>query len=293
MSSLELVRWADYADLGILFGVPAAAALVRADAMLSPMRWMLCALAMIALPLALLRFLLVAAEMTGTGLGELDWELVSYLVRETPLGWAFFARMAALAAAISVSIRPVNGLPWLAIPAGAAVASLAWSGHAAAGEGASAALRLGGDIVHLLAASTWIGALALFLVMLVSSRTFETQLAAALSRFAGIGSVLVLVLVVTGIGNMLFLIELSRWSTLPIFHYGYLLTIKLALFAVMLGFAGMNRFALVPRLTNASSPAQSRATIRALKISIAMELVAGLAVIAIVSRLGLLDPAGT
>jgi putative copper resistance protein D len=290
MSTLVLVRWALYTDLGILFGVPAAAVLIRAQATLISMRWMLSVAALIALPLALLGFLVAVAEMAGTGLAELDRTSLGSLVTRTPFGWAFLSRMAALVVTVSVRAWPANRLHWVAVPAGTAVASLAWSGHAAAGEGVLAAVRLGGDIVHFLAASMWIGALVLFLAMLASWRKCEAPTAAALSRFAGIGGILVVVLAATGIGNMLFLIEPSRWGILPTLSYGRLLLTKLALFVGMLAFAGLNRFWLVPNLTGASSSMGSQGTSLPLSISIAMELVLGLTVLLIVSRLGLLDP---
>jgi putative copper resistance protein D len=293
MSALELVRWALCTDLGILFGVPAAAVLVRVEATLFSMRRMLSVAAVIALPLALLGFLLAVSEMAGSGLAELDRTLLSSLVTETPFGWAFLSRMAALAVTVSVPAWPANRLRWLAVPAGAAVASLAWSGHAAASEGVLAAVRLGGDIVHLLAASMWIGALVLFLAMLASQRICEALTAAAFSRFAGTGTVLVLVLAATGIGNLLFLIGPWKWGILATLPYGRLLLTKLALFTGMLGFAGLNRFRLVPTLADGSSSTRAHASRLPLSFSIATELVLGLAVLLIVSRLGLLDPSAS
>jgi putative copper resistance protein D len=290
MSALELVRWALYTDLGVLFGVPAAAVLVRAEATLFSMRRMVSVAAVTALPLALLGFLLAVAEMAGTGVAELDRTLLGNLVTGTPFGWAFLIRMAALAVTVSVPAWPAIRMHWLAVPAGTAMASLAWSGHAAASEGVLAAVRLGGDIVHLLAASMWIGALVLFLAMLASRRRCGALTAAALSRFAGTGTILVLVLAATGISNMLFLIEPWRWGMLPMVPYGRLLLAKLALFAAMLGFAGLNRFRLVPKLTGASGSTAAQGTSLPLSISIAMELVLGVTVLLIVSRLGLLDP---
>ena len=50
---------------------------------------------------------------------------------------------------------------------GPALASLAWNGHAAAGEGVAGAVRLAAGLVHLLAAGGWIAAVLMFLGMLL------------------------------------------------------------------------------------------------------------------------------
>lgn len=293
MSALELVRWALYADLGMVFGVPVAAVLVRADAALLTMRPILAMAVLLALPLAVLGFLLTVARMAGAGLADIDRTLLLGLTTETSLGWAFLVRIAALAFVTTALAWPPERLRYIAVPAAIALGSLAWSGHAAASEGAFAVVRIAGDIIHLLAASLWIGALALFLAMLWNDRGDESPpTAAALSRFSGVGSILVAVLLVTGLGNLLFLAAPATWPALLDHPYGRLLLIKLCAFAGMLGLAAANRFRLVPRLNAAVGLRQAEWAVRTLRRSIAMETILAIGILLLVARLGLLDPSG-
>src|SRR5690606_34466444 len=63
--------------------------------------------------------------------------------------------------------RPLPVRQVIVLAAGA-LASLAWNGHAAGGEGVSGILRLVAGIGHLLAAGGWIGAIAGLLMLLVA-----------------------------------------------------------------------------------------------------------------------------
>jgi len=289
MSSFELVRWALYADLGVLLGVPAAAVLVRAGAVPGTAKRALLGLAVLALPLSAAGFLLLVAQMGGTGIGDLDWGLVKELLTGSALGWAFIARMAALVLASVFLASPRIGERWLWLPSAIAVATLAWTGHAGAGDGSLGLVRLLGDIVHLLAASTWLGALVLFLIMLIGGGD-AGETAEALARFSGVGSVLVGVLLVTGIGNLLFLAAPSAWIDLAKGSYGRLLIVKLGLFGAMLGLAALNRFLFVPRLSASMAESGAHAGARHLRLSISAELALGAAVLLVVASLGQLDP---
>lgn len=282
MPAIAAVRWALYADLGMLFGIPAAAWLVDARFALIRLRPALLIAALAGLPLVVLGFLLTVAGMTDTALAEIDRGLVLELVGGTAMGWAFLARLVACAvAAVLCFARP----PWIVLPAAVTVAGLAWTGHGASGEGLAGWVRLCGDVLHLLAASTWIGALVLFLSMLAGPVVDVASTARALSRFAGVGTALVGVLVVSGIGNMAFLAAPQDWPTMIAHPYGRLLMVKLLIFAGMLGLAALNRFRLAPRLADG-------AAIASLRRSVAVELAMGLAVLLLVAWLGLLDPMG-
>ncbi|KAK0338878.1 hypothetical protein LTR94_036782, partial [Friedmanniomyces endolithicus] len=57
------------------------------------------------------------------------------------------------------------------IAAAAALATLAWNGHGAASEGSTGWLHLTADILHLLAAGLWVG--ALFGLLLLMARRAE------------------------------------------------------------------------------------------------------------------------
>lgn len=289
MSSLELVRWALYADLGVLFGVPAAALLVQAGTVPGTARRALLGLAVLALPLSAAGFLLLVAQMAGTGIGDLDRGLVQELLTGSALGWAFIARMAALVVASVFLATSRIGERWLWQLPAIAVATLAWTGHAGASEGGLGLLRLLCDIAHLLAASTWLGALVLFLIMLIGGGS-DAETANALARFSGVGSVLVGLLLVTGIGNLLFLAVPSAWLHLANGAYGHLLIVKLGLFGAMLGLAALNRFLFVPRLSASIAETAAQEGVRHLRLSISAELALGAAVLLVVASLGQLDP---
>src|SRR3546814_7190129 len=101
-------------------------------------------------------------------------------------------------------------------------------------------VHLAGDILHLLAGSAWIGALAAFILML-SRRSpvfdqFDTA-HRALAGFATAGTVIVGLVIVTGIVNSYALIGPQNMSGLFQSAYGQLLLIKLVLFGLMLALA--------------------------------------------------------
>lgn len=284
MSGLELARFALYVDLGTAFGVPAAALLTRVRDPAA--RSLVTAANLVGLPLSVLAYLLTVAAMADSGLADLDWQLATELATTTSVGWAFVVRSAALVLALMLSLSAPALTRWRIFPSAMALASLAWSGHAAASEGALALPRLVADIVHLLAAAIWLGALVLFLALLRPSTRVPQAVAAPLERFAGVGSLLVALLVVTGLTNLWFLAPPESWFGLLNSAYGALLVVKLGLFAAMLVLAAVNRFVLVPVLAaNASDRIRGR-----LRLAIAAEFCAALAIFLVVARLGLLDP---
>src|SRR3546814_9210040 len=87
-----------------------------------------------------------------------------------------------------------TGITILTLIAAIPVASLAWSGHGVASEGLAGMVHLAGDILHLLAGSAWIGALAAFILMLSRrSPVFDQFKTAhrAIAEFATASTVLV------------------------------------------------------------------------------------------------------
>jgi putative copper resistance protein D len=295
---LVAIRWALYADLGLLFGIPLfglyAGTRGRRDERLPVSR--LCAvLAACGLALSLLGFALIAADMAGTTIGQIDGATLSALLWQTSLGTAWLARMVALLVALGVSLwLPEKTRALLVICGAIAVASLAWFGHGAAGEGGRGLVHLVADILHLLAASVWVGALAM-LLRLVSPRGIPTQarLATAhraLAGFGTIGAMLVGIVIATGVINSAFLIGFGAIPTLTASLYGQLLIVKLLLFAMMLCCAALNRFRLTPRLVSASGPREIAAAFSALRRTIAIEAGIALLILALVGWLGTLAP---
>ena len=206
---------------------------------------------------------------------------------------------AALAGVLLVALPAIGSrrAAWIMAGVGGALicGSFAWMGHGAATEGSVGLLHLSSDIVHTLAAGVWIGALVAFLILSAAADREppqrQQQLHRALHEFSGVGSVLVAVLIATGLINSWFVIGMGGLPHLWTTAYGQLLTLKLVLFIAMLGLAAVNRLRLSPRLgaaLEARSP--TRAAISALRVSLAMETGISMVVLALVAWFGALAP---
>jgi putative copper export protein/mono/diheme cytochrome c family protein len=163
------------------------------------------------------------------------------------------------------------------------LATIAWSGHAAAGEAATRSEQLACDVVHLLAAGAWLGALPALIYALgipqpISGAAWATR------RFSAIAVACVIALVLSGIGNSWFLV-----GSIPALFgttYGSLLLAKLALLALMLGIAALNRWVWTPRLAAGDPRA-----LRGLRRNTMLEITVGLLVVLVVGVLGTTIPA--
>jgi putative copper resistance protein D len=177
----------------------------------------------------------------------------------------------------------------LLILSGAFLASLAGTGHTQSSTGATKLLQMGSDAVHLLAAGGWLGGLVP--LALVSARGSRAQAEQGLARFSGMGYAAVAALFATGVINGVILV--GTWANLFGSPYGRLLLVKIALFLGMVGFAGINRFFLVPALVRNGGVAENGAVLARLRRHIAYEQLLGATVIGIVSVLGTLAPPAT
>lgn len=297
---LIAVRWALYVDLGVLFGVPLFGLYaLRAEerAKLLPFGTLIAALAVAGAVLSVAGFALTAAAMTGTGLGGLDRGALAMLLSETNMGWAFTVREIALILTLICTLLlirwPVPLLTAATLLGAIAVASLAWSGHAAASEGNAGAVHLVADIVHLLAGSAWVGALFGFVGLIVSKDASRERLRTsrrALAGFATIGTIIVSLIVLTGVVNGIVLVGVENVASLTTSLYGQLLLVKLGLFACMLLHAASNRFRHTPALAAALENGGSAVAVSALRRSLVIEVVLGVAILALVAWLGTLAP---
>lgn len=219
------------------------------------------------------------ASMLAVPVGEVDRATLQAILAETPLGMVFAIRGAALLLAAFAAARRKCGLA--AIAASIALATNAWTGHAGATEGGFGLFHRLADIVHLLAAAMWIGALVVFLGALVGGKDRDA-LIRHLAGFAATGTILVLLLLVTGIVNT---IAIAGWPPSLANDWALVLIAKLGLFAAMLGLAALNRWRLAPALA-ADAPGADRA----LRRSLGTETAAGFAVLLAVALLGTLSP---
>jgi len=279
-----ILRFALYMDLLLLFGL-ALFGLYSFNALLR-FRPLLRGMAVTGALLSVAGLVLMTRAMSGETQLPALWPHLQMMLLETDVGLAWALRMTALAIVV---IRP--GL-WPASLAGAiALASLAWSGHGAMDEGWLRFWHFLSDILHLLAAGAWLGAL-LALVVMVSGRIGDTRLrllADAVKRFEWVGALIVLTVSVTGVMNYLFIVG-PRLDGVLFGTYGLLLAIKVLAFAVMLVLAALNRFHLGPSLQQSLRDGQHLIAANALRRSVVMELALALLIVALVAWLGTLSP---
>ena len=306
------LRFVQYLDLMLLFGLPLFSwyglrrSVPGGDPWLpltrSALSGALLVSAVFGVALTGIDVVFKTTEIMGMPVTELDRASLGWYLFETAAGRAALARTAVLVVLIAFlgwqSRREERSFfsPLVAALAGCALLTLAWNGHAAAGEGASGVLRLAAGIAHLLAAGGWIGAIAAFLIILsrrsASARSAPLQvLHPTLQDFSGPGTVFVGILVVTGV---LHYGDLTGWSVVPLFHsvHGKLLLVKLALFAAMLGLAALHRWRVVPRLEGEVLAGGGSRSLQTLRLTVTIEATLAVLIIAAVSILGTLNPHG-
>ena len=236
---------------------------------------------------------LPAAQVFGDGV---LWTVVS----QTTFGRAWLVRFVlacALAATLPALLSPQDHKStWLKAAAVALATAfagaLAWSGHAAGGLGDEAIIHPAADVLHVIAAAAWVGALLPLIVLFAAIGADDASLAmarTATTRFSILGIASVGTLLATGIINTFYL----AGSVPALLHtdYGRLLLIKIALFLAMVAIAAVNRLQLTPQLLQEANIAASRNALRRLRRNAAIEALAGAIVIVIVAALGTMPPA--
>jgi copper resistance protein D len=244
-------------------------------------------------------FILTAASMSGQPVANVYAQDVLWTVlSQTEFGndWLVRLILACGLAGVSVAFLSMHGakLAWLkaaaVILAAAFAGSLAWAGHAIGGQGPEGVVHPIADILHLIAAAAWVGALvplALLLAMAGKDADALTVARTATLRFSTLGIVSVITILLTGIVNTWYLA--GSIDALTETKYGNLLLIKIALFFVMVGVAAFNRLRLTPMLVANPDVAAQNAR-RQLSRNAVVEAAVGAAIIAIVAALGTLPP---
>ena len=291
------IRFALYANLMVLFGWPLFALYGSPDGASKPSARSVVTLILMAAVLSIAGMLAMTASMSGVAIIDVDRGSIEAMVFETPMGLAWQARMLALAAIVALAIAR-NSIARLAQVGFAAVAlgSLAWTGHGAAGEAVAGWIQLVADIVHLLAAGAWVGAIVALGLMLARDRSRLTSADfisthRMLDGFSKAGTIFVALLIITGSVNTWILVGPAGVALIVSDQYVQLLAVKLALFVAMLGLAAINRFRLTPALLrDLDAGAVPSGAHRALRRSIAIEAGLAASVLAIVAWLGTLVP---
>jgi putative copper resistance protein D len=234
--------------------------------------------------------------------GAFDLNAVWTVLTGTSFGRAAFWRIGLIAASIAAGFLLHPGrVSWItqAVLGGTIVASFAWTGHGVKDEGVSGLLHLSGDVLHLLTAAIWIGALVPLGFLVLDSLRTQTERDArvtydALESFSGVGPAVVAVLALTGVINSWFLVGPEHLLGIFTTTYGRLLLAKLIFFLAMLGLAAANRFQLSPRLAFALQKSENAtASLEALRRCILMETSLALLVLFVVSWMGTLEPAAS
>lgn len=297
------LRFALYIDLMLLFGLAvfglySLRGKERASGAVLNVESLLAGTAVIGMLLSMAAMLQMAKSMSGvSSFMELHRHIFQMMLMGTDVGQTWMVRIASLALAVVAALfnrrAPAFSL-WMVTVCGAiALATLAWTGHGAMDEGPRRYLHFTSDIVHILGAGGWLGALAAFALLLRSNRlTGELQvrlLARTLTGFESAGALIVVTLTITGVVNYLLIIG-PTFETLTTSTYGALLSLKVFLFAGMLVFAALNRFHLSPLLERSIQTGAYTVAINALRRSMILELSAAVIIVSLVAWLGTLSP---
>lgn len=216
------------------------------------------------------------------------------VVNETQFGLVFEVRAGlSILLAACLTLNRFALARWVALAAGLAlVTAIAWTGHAGATLGEFGDLHLAADVLHLAAASAWIGGLAGLCVLFGRhrpAREWGPLQFDAIRRFSIIGMISVAVLIASGTVHVWILVGSVR--ALLATDYGRLLLLKLAAFAIMIGFAAVNRLSLTPQLAVGAKDSARAPALAALRRNTLIEIALALAIFAIVAVLGTLHPA--
>jgi copper resistance protein D len=244
---------------------------------------------------------LTAQSMSGEPLGDvLTGGVLWTVLSRTDFGndWLVRSVLACLLAATFVPLLSARGMASrrtkaaAALAAAALVGSLAFAGHAIGGQGIEGIVHPMADVLHLVAAAAWLGALvplAIFLDTAGKDRDWLEGARTATLRFSTLGIASVATIFATGGINAWYLV--GGIEALVGTDYGRLLLAKVALFLVMVGIATVNRLRLTPRLMSDRDIAAAQRALRQLRANAVIEATAGAAIVGIVAVLGILPPA--
>jgi len=255
-------------------------------------------------------FWAVAAGMSGASLSEcLSADPLGTVFFETQFGAVCQWRLGFLAIFL-LTLGKLSRERWLfrrgvspleiigGLLAPALVGSIAWTGHAAATGGPTFWWRILADAMHLFAASIWPTGLLPFALFLGGARRVGDfprlrPVLVVVHRFSNLSFATVAVLATTGMINTYFIV--GSFHALVTTDYGRLLSLKLAVFCLMLAIAAWNRYRLVPLVFSATAASESKpafAILRRLQRFVLIELGLAVALVAIVSVLGTTPPPG-
>jgi len=246
---------------------------------------------------------LLSARITGQPFDEVVANGTIWVVlSRTQFGFTWQLRLL-LGLALAVFLQPRrakhNAPPmWQGVLttllAGAYLGSLAFAGHGEEGLGFERNIHLAADVLHLIAAGLWLGALIPLALMLAFLRRFREEgwvsaAYAVTDRFSTIGMLAVGILFVSGTLNASFLVGGAEDLTNT--RYGRWLLLKMTLFAAMVSLAVINRQFLLPRLCGDIGIVSGSRTVQRIIRSALAEIALGVGIIVIVGMIGIMAPA--
>lgn len=221
---------------------------------------------------------LQSLAMTGTSIDLSD--AIITVATQTFFGRVFAVRMLALTVATLVFFTAGGRrrAEWLVrLLAGAALLLQPFFGH---GATIGSVVGVASMAVHVLMAAIWLGCL-LPLLLTFTSDIRHGAIAAA--RFSPIGVFCVILIAATALGQFSLLGDMAHIIGTP---FGLLAIAKTFVFALLLALALANRFIFLPRVIRAD-----KAVAAPIVISLTMEFVLGLAIIALAVMLADTTPA--
>lgn len=276
---LVLVRFVHLLVVLLLFGtwgfrrwLLGAAPQPVLDRQLARISWWLAWTALIS---ALAWLLLIAASMAGVSLAALEFSTIQLVLSKTLFGhvWSWHLALNGLLL-LCLSTR------WAALRLALCallLATLAPIGHGAMLDGLAGQWLILNQALHLLCVGAWLG--GLLLLVLILRQPDRYALEPLLTRFSGVGYVLVTGLLVSGLINIRVLTG-QFWPTPLLSGFALILLIKALLVLAMLGLALFNRLRI--------KDCQQR--LGTLKASVGLEWLLGIAAVGVVSLLGTLPP---
>lgn len=267
------------------------------DALLTAWRQLAVAALLVAL-LSTIASLFLEASLVGNvplaGLASSD--AVPRTLMQTRFGTLWAARMILLAAAGPMLFWRVRFAPFVGAVLGLGLLlTVSLGGHSAASAGLIS-LALAADWIHLTGVAIWVGGLfCFFLTMVVLWRVVNAEtrsrwIAWMLPQFSAVAIPATVVIALTGLYNSL--LQIPTLDSLVTTGYGDALTIKVALFVVMVGFGAINLLLLSPRFRRVThTPEHSSKPFSRFRLTVGAEVLLGMSAIFLAGLLTLEPPA--
>ncbi|NLS20635.1 copper homeostasis membrane protein CopD [Rhizobium sp. P40RR-XXII] len=289
-TALQLCRFLHDASLMLLWGACAYLCLLVPKTLADTV-WRVSTRPLFAITTIAAVTVLAALPATTATIGNgwndaLDADTIQDVLFRTTVGLAWQAQAAAAVVMVGAFLLPEG---WqrrgLALGSGLGLAFLSLTGHASMLEGWLRQMHRGNDVLHVLTAGGWLGALVPLrpILRLLDCKDCRAEALVALRRFSNAGHVAVALVIASGIVNTMLILKRlpTDWSS----PYQKLLGIKITLVAAMVLLAIVNRYVFVPWIGRNHNRA-----LQALRLGSITEIVIGMAVIGLVAIFGILEP---